>query len=68
MASFKSLPCWRNGTIEWGSWRTASKLVRIIETWSVADIVGKGLLSGKNLRRATPGGRLFSLEVTRVRT
>ena len=48
MASFKLVPCWRNGTARWGSWRTASKSVRIIEMRS-ADIVGMEQLLGKNL-------------------
>jgi len=42
MASFKSVPWWRSGTIGCGSWRTANKSVRIIEMRSVADIIGKG--------------------------
>jgi len=49
MASFKLVPCWRNGTDEGGSWLTANKSVRIFARRSLEDNIGNGQVLGKNL-------------------
>jgi len=40
MAPFKSIPCWRNGTVGWGSCSMTSTSARIIEMRSMAVVVG----------------------------
>ena len=49
MASFKSVPCWRNWTVGWGSCSMDTKSARIIEMRSLVDVVETEQNIRKNL-------------------